>query len=121
MANTPSNRENWLDIDWAVYLGCSVKKVMEYREILSKIFMTDISLHKTTGKYAFCLYKYHKHPSGFESLQLVNSSKIEFDSEEEARNHANTNIIPKLTLNEFRAKQIGVNAKAIQMMLIPQR
>ena len=121
MVNTPINRETWLDIDWAVYLGCSVKKVMEYRETLNNIFVTDICLHKTTGKYAFCLYKFHTHPSGFKSLQLVNSSKTEFDSMEEARNHANTNIIPKLTLNEFRAKQIGVNAKAIQMMLIPQR
>lgn len=121
MANNPINRDTWLDIDWAVYLGCSVKKVREYREILSKIFLTDISFHKTTGKYAFCLYKYHKHPSGFESLQLVNSSNIEFDSVEEARNHANTNIIPKLMLNKFRAKQIGVNAKAIQMMLIREK
>lgn len=121
MANTPINRETWLDIDWAVYLGCSVKDVRKYREILSNIFVTDISLHKTTGKYAFCLYKRHTHPSGFESLQLVNSSKMEFDSMEEARNHANTNIIPKLMLNDFRAKQIGVNAKAIQMMLINGR
>ena len=121
MANTTVDREAWLDIDWAVYLGCSVKEVKEYREILSKIFLTDISLHKTTGKYAFCLYKFHTHPSGFKSLQLVNFSKTEFDSEEEARNHANTNIIPKLMLNEFRAKQIGVNAKAIQMMLIHEK
>ena len=118
-----NNRGNWRDVDWASYLGCPVEKVPEYRKIVFEEFETGIAQNTQTGKYFFEMYRYEITPSGFKRPLLMYSGNKEFVSEAEAIKDANENIIsnPNFHLNDFWAKQMGIPAKAIQMLLIKTR
>ena len=115
---TISDRTQWSDLNWAEYLNCSVEKVAEYRTKLNDEFFASIVLNKITGKYCFALYRWHLHPSGHKSLQLSNTSKTEFNTEQQAAKHAISSIIPNLILSDFWAKSLKLHSKSLQMLVL---
>lgn len=116
-----SDRTQWRDSDWAAYLRCSVAEVVKYREILSSMFLTGIARSEVEGKYRFEMHRYDIAPSGQKRLFLMLSGDNVFDTYEAALKDANTNIIPKMYLNDFWERHLEVPARAVQMMLIKER
>ena len=116
-----SDRTQWRDSDWAAYLRCSVAEVVKYREILSGMFITGIAHSESEGKYRFEMHRYDIAPSGQKRLFLMLSGNNVFDTYEAALKDANTNIIPKMYLNDFWERHLKVPANAVQMMLINER
>ena len=113
------NREMWSDKEWASYLNCPVEKIAEYRKILNDNFVLGVEQNKETKKYSFVSYKWHIHPSGHRSSQLWLTDDLHrFDTFSQAAQYANQNIISKLQLTDFWAKQYNIPSKALQMMLI---
>ena len=115
------DRTQWRDSDWAAYLCCSVADVVKYRETLNSMFLTGIARSETEGKYRFELHRYDYAPSGQKRLFLYLTGNNVFDTYEAALKDANTNIIPKIRLNDFWERHLNVPANAIQMMLINDR
>ena len=114
------DRTQWRDSDWAAYLGCSVAQVAKYREILASMFLTGIAHSETTGKYRFEMHRWDIAPSGQKRLFLMLSGNNLFDTYDAALKDANTNVIPKLYLNDFWERHLQIPAKCVQMMLIKQ-
>lgn len=116
------NNKNRKEIYWANRIGCPIEKVAAYKKIVFEQFDTGIAKDKETGKYFFVMYRYEYTPSGFKRPLLMYSGKKQFDSLRDARRDANKNIIskPNFCLTDFWAKQYGVPAKALQMLLIDQ-
>ena len=114
------NRLEWTDMDWATYLGCSVQQVQEYRIFLNDNFVPAIELNKETKKYSFVMYKYHTHPSGHKSLQLMSTRNVNFSNVAEAVDDANS-IISCMEFSDFWAKMYEMPKRAIQMMLIREK
>ena len=115
------NKAQWRDSDWAAFLGCSVADVAKYREILNGMFVTGIAHSEAEGKYRFEMHRYDFSPSGQKRMFLMLSSDKVFDTYEAALKDANTNIIPKMYLNDFWERHLEIPARAVQMMLINQR
>ena len=118
---TMIDRTQWGDGDWAKYLHCSVAEVVKYREILNGMFLTGIAHSASEGKYRFEMHRYDIAPSGQKRLFLQKTGNNTFDTYEAALKDANTNIIPKMYLDAFWERHLNVPARAVQMMLIPQR
>ncbi len=117
----PKRRLDWEDSDWASYLGCPVAKIPEYKKMLSSLYLTSVAQNQETGKYRFEIHGYDIAPSGQKRIRLLYSGKKEFDTGVAALKDANSNIIPKMQLTEFWTKQLGIPAKAIQMLLIREK
>ena len=118
---TTNDRTQWGDSDWAAYFRCSVAEVVKYRETLNSMFLTGIAHSASEGKYRFEMHRYDIAPSGQKRLFLKLSGNNAFDTYEAALKDANTNIIPKMYLDDFWERHLNIPARAVQMMIIPQR
>ena len=113
-------RLDWQDVDWAKYLGCSVQQVQEYKEFLNNNFVPVIEHDKKNNRYSFAMYRYHTHPSGHKSLQLMSTRDVGFATRAEAIDDANS-IISCMEFTAFWEKMYNMPKRAIQMMLIREK
>lgn len=111
------SRFDWTDRDWAIYLGCPVHKVSEFKRVLDDNFIPTIERDKKTGKYFFSMYRYYIAPSGHEELKLLMSADQQFGKLNDALCDAN-NIISTLELGVHLAEELNIPDRAIQMMLM---
>lgn len=117
--NRLKSRLDWQDVDWAKHFGCSVQQVDQYRKIVDDNFLFVIERKRISQKYSLAVYRYDIAPSGAKRLQLMISSKKEFEDLNSALWDAN-NIISCLELNDFCANALNIPKQAIQMALIRQ-
>ena len=121
MAEKQKSRLDWTDMDWAVYFGCPVQEIPEYRKFLNENYLPAIEYNKTTGKYSFAMYRYDIAPSGHKRLRLwLTDDKHSFVKKEDALHDAN-NVISTLEFTDFWAKTYKVPKQVLQMLLMCEK
>lgn len=116
---------------WAADNGCSVHRAVMYRNRLKQYLIPGIlreereinnspnPMDRCLTTFKFAMYKWDTAPSGFKRLQLTLTDDWHCCyTENEAIEYANTDILPKLQLNDFWAEVYNVPANALQLLRI---
>lgn len=115
------NRINWSDQDWAKHLGIEVKDLQRVRNFIQDNYDVTIVRNQNTNKYTVALYKYHKSPSGFKTLQLMATANQEFVESAKAAKYANEQFLSKLEMTDLWAKSLNIPKRALQLLSIRER
>ena len=115
------NRINWSDQDWAKHLGIEVKDLPRVRNFINDNYDVATVRNQFTNKYSVALYKYHKSPSGFKTLQLMATANQEFAESAQAVKYANEQFLSKLEMTDLWAKSLNMPKRALQLLSIRER
>ena len=115
------NRINWSDQDWAKHLGIEVKDLPRVRDFVNDNYYVTTVRNQITNKYSVALYKYHKSPSGFKTLQLVATANKEFAESAQAVKYANENFLSTLEITDAWTQSLNIPKRALQLLSIRER
>ena len=116
-----SSCANWTDMQWATHFGLSVKNVPLIRNIIENRYSAAIEKNTQTALYVVAVYRYEMTPSGFKRPILMVTSKKCFSKPHDAVKYANEQFLPALELTEYWSRELGVPAKALQLLNIKER